>query len=284
MHQKQATLWLLAALAAPAAHFSGCGWLTAGAAAVVILPLTFVPKDWKDQSRITASVQAVWLGVAAGSLLQNSAACWPSGNDLAVPLAVLALAVLTDAASAPRIGAVLALCMALTAVPMTVSAAAKLEPLWLRPVAQEWPWSLSVVLLLPNLPAGERRGQGVAAAGVVSVLLAMLVQGTLSPQVAASVPDSFWQTARTLGYLEPVIAVGATLGWYAMAVWMLQSARLIATETGKWNRCAGVLAAATAALAILLKVQLHRPIWAVLSGILWVLTPFLTKVKKVEKT
>lgn len=284
MHQKQETLWLLAALAAPLAHFSGCGWLTAGAAAAAVLPLTCIPKDWKGQSGAVGLVQTLWLGAVAGSLLQYSAACWPSDNDLAVPLTILALAAWTEAASAPRIGAVLALCMALTAVPMAVSGAAKLEPLWLEPVAGEWPWAMCVVLLLPNLPAGKQRGRGTAAAGVMAVSLALLVQGVLSPQVAASVPDPFWQTARTLGYLEPVIAVGATLGWYAMTVWMLQSARIIASETEKTKRWAGVLAPATAAGAILLKVQLQRPVWAVLSGFLWVLTPFLTKIKKVEKT
>lgn len=246
--------------------------------------MAVVPKDWEGQTKGMALVQCLWLGVVAGALLQNSAACWPSDNDLAVPLILLALAAVTRSATAPRVGAVLALCVALTAIPTAAAGAGKLEPDWLMPVPTEWPWTLSLVLLLPNLPAGGRSGKGTAAVGVLATVLALLTQGIISPQVASVVPDPFWQTARTLGYLEPIIAAGLTLSWYSMTVWIMESARRIASEAGIKSRWAGVLVPATAVAAILSGVQLHRPIWGVLSALLWVLSPFLTKIKKVEKT
>jgi len=170
MHQKQHTLWLLAALAAPLAHFSGCGWLSAGAAAAAALPLMLLPKDWERPLGPVVLAQLVSLGAVAGTLLQYSAVYWPSDNALAVPLVLLALAALTGNAAAPRIGALLALCMALTAVPAAVSGAAKAEPAWLRPTVEAWPWMLSLVLLLANLPAADRGKRSVGAVGILAVL------------------------------------------------------------------------------------------------------------------
>lgn len=285
MHKKQHTLWLLAALAAPLAHFSGSGWLTAVLACAAVLPLTLLPKSWTGMPKPMALIQICWLGAVAGAFLSGSAAYWPSDNNLAVPLTILALAALTNAAAASRIGAVLALCMALPAIPAAVSGAAHLEPAWLRPAIGSWPWGLTLALLLPNLPAakpGERRGTGYS--GLLAVTVSALVQGTISSKVAASVPDPFYQTARTLGYLEPVIAAAVTLGWYALTVYLFQSVTIIAKEsriTSKWST---VLAVGTATGSVILGVQPLQPLWSLFGVFLWVFTPFLTKIKKVEKT
>ena len=283
--KKQHTLWLLAALAAPLAHYSGSGWLVTALAALAVLPLTALPKRWDGQGRAGALVQLLWIGVIAGALLRSSAAYWPSDNALAVPLTLLVLAALTDAAAAPRVGAVLAFCMALTAIPGVLSGAARAEPDWLRPVSGPWPWMLCLVLLLPNLPAaGETaRSRGGAYAAALAALLAALVQGTISARVAAAVPDPFYQTARTLGRLEPVLAAGITLGWYALTGYLLHSARSIAQSSGLGNRWATVLVTGTAALVLLTKVQLPQPSGALFSGLLWVLVPLLNKIKNVEK-
>ena len=284
MQTKQNTLWLLAALAAPLAHFSGSGWLTASLAVLSVLPLTALPKSWEGMPKGLATVQVLWLGAVAGAFLTGSAAYWPSDNAMPVPLTILALAAVTGTAAASRIGAVLALCMVLPAIPAAVSGAARAEPDWLRPVLGPWPWGLTLALLVPNLPAAkERGGSGVWYAGLLAVLLAALTQGVIAPTVAASVPDPFFQTARTLGYLEPVIAGAVTLGWYALTVLLLKSAEQTAGESGLRGRWPSVLAVGTAAGAILMGVQLHGPFWALLSVFLWVLIPFWTKIKNSKK-
>ena len=109
MKNKQNTVWLLAALAAPLAHFSGSGWLNAVLAAFIVLPLSLMPKDWSELNKPLAIIQIGWLGAVAGSLLAASSAYWPSDNHWAVPLTILALAAWTGTAAAPRIGAVIAL-------------------------------------------------------------------------------------------------------------------------------------------------------------------------------
>ena len=285
MKNKQNTVWLLAALAAPLAHFSGSGWLTAVFAAFIVLPLSLLPKDWSELNQPLAAIQIGWLGAVAGSLLTESSAYWPSDNHWAVPLTILALAAWTRTAAAPRIGAVIALCMALLSIPTVLSAASHIEFAWFAPRLGEWPWGLTLALLFPNLPAGEGSGRkGLLYGGLLAAGLSALVQGTISAAVAGEVNDPFYQTARTLGYLEPVVASAITLGWYAMIAYLLQSAKIIAKESGMDSMWASVLATGTATIFVLAKRQLHTPFWTVLSAFLWVLNPFLRKIKKVEKT
>ena len=283
MKPKQHTLWLLAALFAPLAHDSGVGWLSALLASAAVLPLSLLPKRWTGQPKPLAVVQMLWLGAVAGVLISGSAAYWPSDNDLVVPLTILALAALTNSLAAPRLGAVLALCIALLSIPAAIFGAAKIEPVWLRPEVGEWPWALTLVLLLPNLPAGGGNPRSPLYAGIAAVLLSALTQGTISANVAASVPDPFFQTARTLGYLEPILAAAMTLGWYAMTIYLLESARTIAAESNMMPKWATVLTLGTVTVIILLRVQLSATYLALLSTFLWVISPFLTKMKKVEK-
>ena len=282
---KQHTLWLLAAVSAPLAHFSCCGWLTALAAAVVILPLTLIPKSWEGMPRALALIQICWLGAVAGLLIQNSAAYWPSDQAWVVPITLLILAAATSGRSAPRVGALLAFCIGLLALPLAISGAAHVEPQWLEWRTAPWSAALMVVLLLPALPAageGAKLRQSIWVS-FLAVFPALLVQGTISAEVAAALPDPFYQTARTLGYLEPVAAVGMTLGWYAMAVYLLHSASMIAARGEIGSKTASVLPVGTALAVLLVKWQPSVQICTVLSVLLWVLIPFLIKIKKSKK-
>ena len=284
MHSKQSNLWLLAAIAAPVAHFSGCGWLTVLVTAAAVLPLTLPGREWRF-SRTVALTQILWLGLVAGSLLPASAACWPSDNDLAVPLTLLTLAALTGATKAPRIGAVLAFAMGLLALPIAISGAVHLELRWLSPAPLTWSPMLALVLLLPALP-GDRgeKGRGVLGVGLISLLSAILIQGVLSADVAGRLHDPEYQTARTLGYLEPVAAAALTLGWYALTTWLFSAAADIAQKSQMGQRLPYVLLWGTAATVVALKWQLPATLLTVLSAILWCLIPFFQKMKKVKNS
>lgn len=284
MQSKQSSLWLLAALAAPIAHFSGCGWLTALVTAAAILPLTLLKRDWSFSKPI-ALLQILWLGIVAGCLLPASAACWPSDNAVAVPLTILTLAALTRAAKAPRIGAVLAFAMGLLSLPVAVSGAANLEIRWLSPTPLTWSPMLALVLLLPVLPeAGGGKGKNLLGVGILVTLLAALVQSVLSPDVAAALSDPEYQTARTLGHLEPIAAAALTLGWYATATWLFSAAADIAQKSQMGQRLPYVLLWGTAATAVVLKWQLPATFLMVLSTVLWCLIPFFQKMKKVKNS
>lgn len=283
---KQHNLWLLAAIAAPAAHFSGSGWFTAALTAVVILPLMFLPKNWEGTTRPMAILQILWLGIVAGTLLPNSAAYWPSDNNFVVPLTLLTLAAFTDAVSAPRIGAVLALCMALLSIPTAISGASHLEWTNLKPQPISWSLGLALTLLIPNLPsAGERRkGRRVIAAAVLTVTLSALVQGILSAQVSAGIEDPFYQTARTLGHMEPIVAAGVTLGWYSLTAMFFHSGAVLAGTAGIKSKMANILLWVTGAGIILLPQMQNASLMTALSLFWWVIVPFLQKLKKVKNS
>lgn len=283
---KQHTLWLLAAVSAPVAHFSGCGWFSALLAAAAALPLILVPKHWEGMGKGMALGQALWLGAVTGLLLKNSAVYWPSDNDLAVPAVLLALAAVTVEKSAPRIGAVLAFCMALLAIPAAISGAAHIEPKWLKPEPTPWPLGLTLVLLLPNLPAaGEnQKGKRLLGTAAVTIALSLLVQGVTAVSVAVTLADPFYQTARALGHLEPVIAAGLTLGWYALASWLFHSGAYIAQRAGIGEKLSYVLLWGTATAFVLLGQQPAMQFVTVLSLFWWVITPFFLNLKKLEKS
>lgn len=269
---KQYTLWLLAALAAPVAHFSGTGWLTAALTAAVILPLSILPRNWTLPKPI-AILQILWLGIVAGLLLPGSAAYWPSDNTTIVPLTILALAALTNADAAPRIGAVLALCMALLAIPVAISAASRIEPQWLSPTIQPWSPGLTLALLLPALPTAGDQKRRIPYAALLTVAMTALTQGVISRQVAAVVPDPFYQTARTLGHLEPAAAAGLTLSWYATTCFLLQNAATIARNTTIKPKSALLLTTAAAALVIFLPWQPNGTLITAITALLWLFAP-----------
>ena len=284
MNGKQHTLWLLAALAAPIAHYSGTGWLMGAAAALAVLPLARIPKSWEGLTRGMAFLQILWLGLVAGLLLPGSAACWPSEQDRAVPLILLTLAALTKPNRTARVGAVLAFCMALLAIPIAVSGAAGVEPSWLRPQPASWPVWLSLVLLLPNLPsAGEGEGQ-IRGAAILTVVLSVLIQGTLSAPVAMEQGSAIYETARTLGHLEPVTAAALTLGWYALGDFFFDNAARIAWEGDIREEVAYVLVWCTAAILVIFRQQPNAWFVTVLSLFWWVITPFFQKLKKLENS
>ena len=284
MNTKQSHLWLLAALAAPIAHFAGCGWLTALTTAAAVLPLVLIHKDWSFPKPV-ALIQILWLGIVAGSLLPAAAACWPSASTLAVPLTLLTLAALTGATRAPRIGTVLAFAMGLLALPVALSGAANLEARWLSPTQLKWEPMLALVSLLSVLPAGgEEKGSGILSVGILTAALSVLVQGVLSLSVAESLPDPEYQTARTLGYLEPVAAAALTMGWYATTSWLFASAAEIAQNSHMGQWLSYVLLWGTAALGLLFEWQLPAPFLMGLSAFLWCFAPFFQKMKKVKNS
>ena len=284
MKGKQHTLWLLAALAAPIAHYAGSGWLMSGLAALAVLPLTRIPKSWQGLTRGMAFAQILWLGLVAGLLLPGSAACWPSEQDKAVPLTLLTLAALTKPNRTARVGAVLAFCMALLAIPLAVSGAAGVELRWLGPERMPWPVGLTLVLLLPNLPSAGEGTKGIPGTALLTLALSALVQGSISLKVASTSGSPIYETARTLGHLEPVTAAALTLGWYAIASLFLDSAARIAQEGDIRMEVAYVLVWCTAAVFVLFGLQPNAWFVTVLSLFWWVITPFFQKMKKLENS
>ena len=119
---------------------------------------------------------------------------------------------------------------------------------------------------------------------VLAVAVAGLEQGTLSPYVAASLPDPEYQTARALGYLEPVAAAALTMGWFSVASVLFASAADIAQKSGISQRLSYVLVWGTGLPLIVFEWQLPAPFLMGLSAFLWCFTPFFQNLKKVKNS
>ena len=228
--------------------------------------------------------QILWLGLVAGFLLPDSAACWPSEQDRAVPLTLLTLAALTKPNRTARVGAVLAFCMALLAIPLAGSGASGVELRWLGPELMPWPVGLTLVLLLPNLPSAGEGTKGIPGAVLLTIALSALVQGSISLKVASTAGSPIYETARTLGHLEPVTAAALTLGWYSLASLFLDSAARIALEGNIRMEVAYVLVWCTAVVFVLFGLQPNAWFVTILSLFWWVITPFFQKMKKLENS
>lgn len=283
--EQQHNLWLLAAAAAPIAHYAGCGWFPGVLAALAVSLLMLLPLSWEGLPRAIAVPEILWFGIVTGVLLKNSAAYWPSEDQMTAPLILLGLAILTNETSAPRIGAVLALCMTLLAVPMAIAGAGKIKLEWMKPAFGQAAYGLVPALLFQTLPAIRKNGKGKRALSIAALVLAVtiLVQGTISIGTAASAEAPFYQTARTLGHLEPIAAAAITLGWYSMAIALIQSAHACAAESGIRREKVNVLVLGTSAAAVLFHEQPDESILMILSVFFWVVIPFFNKMKKVKK-
>lgn len=291
---RQMTVWLAAAASAPLAHASGAGWLALALGALTVLPLTLLPSGWDGLGQWVRVVEFAWLSVVTGLLAQNSGVYWPaSQNEEFVPLVLLVLAALTGRFAAPRVGAVIGLCLAVLYVPVFTGGAAQVEPNWLKPVVGKWSGLALVTFLLPALSgvwhtACRDRGRAALACVAVAILFGLLTQGILSPGVAAKLPDAFHQMSRSirigvLSRIEPLTAVAVTLGWYALCSFLLSAAMELAQGfriQEKTSRLAFV--AASSAIA-LLHVELPGALVVVLSLVLWVLVPICTCEKKNQK-
>lgn len=263
---------------APIAHFSGSGWLTTLIVLAALLPLTLLPKSWSGLPRPVALLQILWLGVLTAQFLPDSALYWPSDNEFVVPLVILALAALTTPKAAPRVTKALTLCTSVLVIPLLIAGESKATLSWLRPLWTGWPWGLVTALLLANLPTVNKKRSLVPIVLGISIL----IQGSMTAAESAELPDALYQTARTLGRMEPIAAAAMTLLWYTMTVAVQQSAVQIAGENELEEKTAYVLHAGTAAILILSRWQLQQHKTAVLSVIFLVLIPFLRKMKKVK--
>lgn len=291
--------WLLAAVSAPLAHYSGGGWLAVALAAGAMLPLSMMFRDgWSRMGPFAALAQFVWLTVVAGYLAQYSAEYWPSDKNVwVVPVTLLALGTLSAGAEkAPRAGSAVAWLVMLTALPILLAALSQIRVERLTPCRADWQAGLLVTLLIPALGSvWNRTGEGGFAAragvGVLAVGLAALTQGVLSCFAAQSVQTPFFEMTKTLnlfgGRWEVLGAAAMTLGWYALCNFLIATASVFGATAGIPKKYCPCLAFLGSAAFVILRVQLNETVLTVFTLILWVLMPMLHEKipsKKDEKS
>lgn len=230
MSARQLWCWLILAMSAPLMHHAVGGFMVTALAAGAMLPLTLLVQDGFGRMGKAASfLEWIFTAVILAHLLPGSGAYWPSeGSEIAVPLILLALAALTgEAALCARASSTLCWIGGGVLAVVALSALGRMETVWLEPSAGEWNAGTIVTLLLPALSAAIFPGaKGKAGAALLIAGLAVgisaVIQGSLSVSVARETGAAMYEVGRTLGSgYELLVAVGATLGWYAMSCLLL---------------------------------------------------------------
>ena len=288
---KQFWMWFLAAVFAPLAHFSGVGCLAMGVTAAALLPLTAVAMDgWEGLGKKLAFLEMVGTVLVLAALIPASGVYWPaSRNETAVPIVILILAALSGRAErCARAGSVIGMVSILLLTPLVLSAAGQIRFARLADSTAQISLPLIPVMLLPSLAGlwtvSERKRIGyLCAVGGAALLFAVITQGILGLTVASSVPDAFYQAARCLGRFEPVTASAVTLGWYALATFLVRTVCRFGARCGIPEKWGILLAVGVPTVFILFRVHQNDAFLTVLTLFLWVFAPFLNAIKKLKK-
>lgn len=276
-------LWTMAALIAPLAHWAGAGYPAVALAVLTTIPLTLLSGNrMTEVAKPMAVLQCIWAAAVLAHLLPASGAYWTGGGKT-VHLTLLTLGALAGSREkAARAGNTLFWLILPVLGIVMILGSRKLEPEWLRPEPGMWSAELLIVLLLPSiLSQATRHGRsGALPVALIAMLLSVLLQGTLSGPVAASVQAPLYEVGRTIGGGgEIIVSVGMTLSWYALCSGLFETASAYAGEIGiaqKWGR--GLIWIFTAGM-ILLDLQIPGIVLLAGSVILWILVPLLP-VKK----
>lgn len=293
---QQMGVWLLAAVSAPLSAASGAGWAAVALAGLAMLPLCRLSGGgWRKIRGTAAILESVWLSLVAGLMLRGSAVFWPgSRSDWFVPLVLTVLIYLTKPDAAPRAGAVVGLCLGVLYIPVLIGGAAQVKLEWLPAQPGRWSRMLLLAMLVPSLwglwrERTEIIGHTLTATAVLGILFGALAQGILSLPVAGAQGDGFYEVSRTLrlgvlSRIEPVAAVAAMLGWYALGCLLHSSAVKLAGQGGSKTQNARLISALVMGSVAVSGVQLQGDIVVGVSLILWILVPLCAEKRNLKKS
>ena len=283
MTGRQASAWLLTAMLAPLAHEAGAGWSSVALYAAILLPFWLLPRSFENLPRPILWLEWLTVILSAAAILPASGSYWPgSQSETAVPLVLLTLAAMTGTLHrSVNLGGILCWMTVLLGALIFYMSMQGVRLPWLRPAPIRWKRSLLLVLLLPGLSAlwpvpCKKSFWGIALLGAV---LGVLVQGNLSASAAETLRAPFYEMTRSLRLgsltrLEPVGSVLLTLSWFALALYLLMSAKTL-LERAKIPPNEALFACNIALfIALLLQEAAASDALSCAAAVLWFAVPF----------
>lgn len=300
---RQLTAWAFAAITPVVIQLAaGTSWAWTGivsAACVLAVWLVWTKGAVTLPKWLSVLVFAV-VALTAGELVSSAGYSWPTGNRMAVPLILLALAAWSaqkGPSAAARVGCVLFWAVVAIYFVVLAAGAKEVRIQWLRPMDTDMDWDLIILSLTPAaasvLLEKERRwGARLLLPGAFVLCASAITAGVLSPTVADALTDSFYEMSRSLSVFgvakrfEAVVSAGMTVGWFALL-------NLYFTICGKhfericrgWGRI-GVFGGATfSALWLLCNLHIPKGILAILVAVFWAAAPLLTQgIERIKKS
>lgn len=283
---RQRTLWLMAAMAAPLSRAASlCSW----PAVLTMGSITLLISRWLQEYRVEPKpwlrvLQSLWASVVAGEMLYWCQACWPShSNPKAAALILLGLC-LWLACQGPEpsaaVGCVLIWPVALLLGGILLAALPEIKsqnlyPQWRMPSA-----SMVTILLLPTLPHGGK-GRGSMLLLGVALLVSVVTVGVLSANIGGNTEGGIYELSRSIApfgssqRLESLAAVGMTLGCFAGLTYLLSQPR-----EGRNRERKVLLYGILGGLRFALGIRIDSGVIAIGALLLWVILPALCAIKK----
>ena len=250
------------------------------------------------KEKLIIILQWALLTVVLGSACQASVQSWPSGGHPVVAMVLLLLAVWSawkGPSASARVGCVLFWFVLILYLVLLGAGVKDTQINWLMPTRGDADAFGCVLLLTPaaaaiHLNKRETFKPRLLLIGLFCTVAAVITVGVLSPQVASTRENAFYEMTRSLNLLgqarrfEAVVSAGATVGWFSLlTLYLTLCGSLAGKINSAWEQW-GMLAAAVVALTVLL-CEVHIPgvFLLILTAVFWVLLPLLTQGLGLQK-
>lgn len=291
--EKEHTLWLLAAIAAPVTQTaSSCSWPAVAVIGLLCLAISYGMEKFGVQGnpgRWIGAVQWLWMLLVVSEFMHWTMYCWPDHRSYhVVPLVLLLLAAYAAAkgtGTASRAGSALRWPLLFLFGAVLLSGIKEIEVQNLKPVWQMQTAYLITAMLIPVMGVGygtwKKKGRVLGYAITVSVISS----GVLSLALLKRVEAPFYELGRSLNILgvgqrfESLVAAGMTLGYYVLLSYLL-GVTAKAWEPEKRRVRSIWISALFTAMVFLSGMRLNSRLLAVGNLVFWVLLPLLKNVSK----
>lgn len=277
-----------------------CGhpWPMVASLAVVCGLAVWAVWRWAGKDGDTAwLLKIMFAAVAAGTLAAASGGSWPGEDHFAVPLILLGLAAWSASkgpSAAARVGCVLFWFVLIMYLVVLGAGAKEIRLAWLMPTEGELPWSGVLIALLPGAAVSmlgeDERSVRILLPGAFGTVAALVTAGVLSPWVASTVTDPFYEMSRSLELLgiarrfEAVVSAGMTVGWFCCLTLLLSVAGNVAEGHRQgWGRIGTLVSAGVAAVWVVGSLDIPAVVLAAGACFLWVAVPLLDGLKNQSK-
>lgn len=279
--------WLLVAMFAPLAHFSGGSWLAVLIAGVICCcALALIPhyEGAVVNSRALCLIEYVWALLLLGQFAPLSAQYWPGrGSGFVIPAVLLILAAYADSRRPSRVAGVIFWVLVILLIPIIVAGGKDVDPRWLIPEDMALSPLLIPVLLLPFaarfLPTRHREGYGwYPWVILLALILSLMTNGVLSHRTATAVQTPFRELSRSLtlgaaSRFESLVSALITIGWFGLYSLLLRIANVLGYRAGITLKENSYVNAAVA-IAISYIVRIPGSIVFAVTLLLWIVLPF----------
>lgn len=300
--------WVVAAVSAPLAQFSGNGSWTGTLISGIICGITcwMVYKTnpvFPEWNNVLYGLELLWLAVAAGGMALWSSQVWPKGNGTQViPVTLLLLAAASaweGGGRASRTGGTIFWLLAILYSVLLAAGIKNLNWQYLVPKQERISWQLIAALLIPGsgifLPrsnAKKKTGAFCVAGSLLGGVFSLWTVGILSPAVAQKQSFAIYEASKSLNLLgiaerfEAFLSVAVTMGYFALFSLLFSEVGHLGERIRPNSGRPSVAACAAVSVGIVaFLMEIPGWIMAVGNGLFWLVIPCIcTPIWKRKKS